>query len=111
MKKLAHILLLAVFSIACFFLWGILSLAPHATHGAPLPAFTAFCVSLKPVMIILPCLAAVYCLWQLFRKADRVPGWMRFFAVTISVLVLLALPTLIAAYLPLVSTITHLASH
>ena|SRR5674476_1454536 len=111
MKKLAHLLLLAVFSISCFFLWGILTLAPHASHGTALPAFTLFCVGLKPMMIILPSIAAVYCLWLMFRKAERVPSWISFFAVTMSVLVLLTLPTLIAAYLPLVSTITNLASN
>jgi hypothetical protein len=110
MKKLAHILLLAVFSIACFFLWAILTVAPKASHGAPLPAFTLLCVSLKPLMIILPGLAAAYCLWLLFRKAERVPNWVSFFAVTMSVLVLVALPTLIAAYLPLANTVFNLAS-
>jgi hypothetical protein len=111
MKKLAHILVLAVFGAACFFLWGILHLAAAVGHGQALPAFTVFCVGVRPVLIILPMLAAAYCLWILSRKAERLPSWVTFFATTMSVLVLVTLPTLIAAYLPLVSSINHLASN
>ena len=110
MKKLAHILVLAVFGIACWFLWGILQLTSHLGHGEALPAFSTLCVKLQPVVIILPILAAAYCLWILFRKAERLPSWVTFFATTMSVLVLVTPPTLIAAYLPLVSAVNHLAS-
>lgn len=111
MNKLAHILILAVFGIASWFLWGILTLAPKIAHGEALPAFTALCVGLRPVTIALPILAAAYCLWVLFRRADRLPSWMVFFATTMSVLVLVALPTLIAAYLPLINVVNHLATN
>jgi hypothetical protein len=110
MKKLAHLLVLAVFGIACFFLWGILRLAPAVAHGGALPGFTMLCVGLRPVLIVLPILAAAYCLWIMFRKAERLPSWVTFFATTMSVLVLVTLPTLVAAYLPLVSSINHLAT-
>jgi hypothetical protein len=110
MNKLAHTLVLAVFGIACWFTWGILTLASRAGHGEALPAFTMFCVGLRPVLVVLPILAAAYYLWILFRKAERLPSWVTFFATTMSVLVLVTLPTLIAAYLPLVSSINHLAS-
>ena len=90
MNKLAHTLILAVFGIACFFLWGILTLTPHGSHGHPVPAFTLFCFALRPVMMVLPLMAAVYCLWVWFRKADRLPSW-RWFSLpmTMSVLVLI----------------------
>ena len=107
MNKIAHALVLAVFGIACFFLWGILALAPHIGHGQALPAFTLFCVKLQPVMIALPIMAAAYCLWIWFRKAERLPSWVGFFAATMSVLVLVTLPTLIAAYLPLIKAVNH----
>jgi hypothetical protein len=105
MNKLAHTLVLAVFGIACFNLWSILTLAPYGAHGHALPGFTLFCLALRPVFIALPILAAVYCLWVCFHKADRLPSWIVFFASTMSVLVLLALPTLIAAYLPLINAV------
>jgi len=110
MKKLAHLLVLAVFGIACWFLWGILHLAAFARPGETLPAFTMLCVKLRPVLIVLPILAAAYCLWILFRKAERSPSCMSFFATTMSVLVLVALPTLVAAYLPLIKAVNYLAS-
>jgi len=111
MNKIAHALILAVFGIACFFLWGILALAPNIGHGQALPAFTLFCVKLQPVTITLPILAAAYCLWIWFRKADRLPSWVVFFATTMSILVLVTLPTLIAALLPLISVADRLASN
>ena len=110
MKKLAHILVLAVFVIACWFLWWMLHLAAATGHGQALPPFTMFCIGLRPVLIILPILAAAYCLWVMFRKAERLPSWLTFFATTMSVLVLATLPILVAAYLPLMSTFNHLAS-
>ena len=109
MNKTAHALILAVFCIACWFLWGILTLAPHAAHGHALPGFTVFCVGLRQGMIVLPSLAAAYCLWIWSRKADRLPSWVVFFATTTSVLVLVTLPTLIAAYLPLIDVVNNLA--
>jgi hypothetical protein len=109
MKKAAHLMILAVFSVACWFLWGILHLAPAVAHGGSAPQFTLLCVGLRPGLIALPILAAAYCLWVMFRKADKLPSWMPFFATTMSVLVLITLPTLVAAYLPLVSSINQLA--
>jgi hypothetical protein len=110
MKKLAHIFVLAVFGVACWFLWGILHFAPVVGRGQALPGFTILCVKLQPVLIVLPILAAVYCLWILFRKTERLPSWLTFFATTMSVLVLVTLPILLAAYLPLISAVNRLAS-
>jgi hypothetical protein len=61
--------------------------------------------------ITLPILAAAYCLWIWFLKADRLPSWVAFFATTMSILVLLILTTLIAALLPLISVADRLASN
>ncbi|MGC9943739.1 MAG: hypothetical protein ABSE48_18080 [Verrucomicrobiota bacterium] len=110
MNKLAHTLVLAVFGIACWFDCGILKLASHSGHTGQLPMFTLLCVNLRPVVSVLPIMAAAYCLLNLFRKAERLPSWISFFAATISVLVLVTLPTLIAAYLPMLNTINKLAS-
>jgi hypothetical protein len=108
MNKLAHTLILVVFGIACFFLWSILWLASRSTFREALPPLTILCVGLRPVMILLPVLATAYCIWIWFRRADQLPSWVVFFAVTMSVLVLVTLPTLFAAYLPLIKELNHL---
>ena len=95
----------------CFFLWGILTLALHIAQGHALPYFTQQCVNLRPLTIALPILAAGYCLWIWFRKANQLPTWVVFFAATMSILVLATLPTFIAALLPLINVAGHLASN
>jgi hypothetical protein len=111
MKKIVHALVLAVFGFGCWFTWAILTLAPHVRRADPaLPGFTSLCVSLRPLVIALPILAAIYCVWVWFRKSDRVPSWIGFFAATTGLLVLVTLPALVAAYLPLLSAVNNLAS-
>jgi hypothetical protein len=112
MKKFIHALVLGVFGFGCFFTWAILGLSTHGPRAdlAPLPSFTALCISLRPVVIALPILAAVYCVWVWFRKADRVPSWIGFFAATTGALVVVTLPAMVAAYLPLLRALNHLAN-
>jgi len=87
----------------------LLNLAPMVRRASPaLPGFTILCYNLRPVVAALPILAAVYCLWVWFRKADRVPSWVGFFAATMGMLVLVALPAMVAAYLPLLSALNQL---
>lgn len=111
MKKLIHGLVLAVFGFGCWFTWAILTLAPHVRRADPaLPAFTTLCISLRPLVIALPIIAAIYCIWVWLRKPDRVPSWVGFFAAATGALVLVTLPALVAAYLPLLSAVNNLAS-
>jgi hypothetical protein len=109
MKKIIHLITLLVFGVGCFCSWGILNLLAGFFHNAnlPLPAFTTFCVSLRPLLIVLPIMAAVYCVWVWLRKADRVPSWIGFFAATTGSLVLVTLPAMVAAYLPLLAALNH----
>jgi hypothetical protein len=110
MKKIIHALVLAVFGYGCLFAWGMLNLAPAVRRANPmLPGFTQLCISLRPVVVALPILAAVYCLWVWFRKADRVPSWMGFFAATTGRLVVVVLSAIFAAYLPLLGAVNQLA--
>jgi hypothetical protein len=110
MKKFTHALVLAVFAFGCWFTWAILKLAPAIRRANPsLPAFTELCISLRPVVVVLPILAAAYCVWVWFRKADKVPSWVGFFAATMGMLVLVTLPAMVAAYLPLLSAVNQLA--
>ena len=65
-KKLTHAVILAIFGFNCWVLWGLLGLVPITErmllYGRP-PLFTTLCISLRPVLIIVPILAAVYCFW------------------------------------------------
>ena len=111
MKKIIHGLILAVFGFACWITWVTLKLAPVAALGHPergLPGFTTLCIGLRPLVAVLPVLAAAYCVWVWFRKADRVPSWIGFFAATTGALVLVTLPAMVAAYLPLLDALNHL---
>jgi hypothetical protein len=112
MKKLIHALVLAVFGFGCWITWAILTLAPQVRRADPaaLPAFTRLCISLRPLVIALPMVAVIYCIWVWSRKADRVPSWVGFFAAATGALVLVTLPALVAAYLPLLSAVNTLAS-
>jgi predicted membrane-bound mannosyltransferase len=103
-------LVFIVFAIGCLCSWGVLSLlAGLSRHGYSFPGFTDLFMSLRPVLIALPVLAAAYCLWVWFRKADRVPSWIGFFATTMGVLVLVALPAMVAAYLPFLTVLNQVA--
>ncbi len=109
MNKLLHSVILVVFVIACGLVWLLMKLPLLLGPGHSLPGFTQLFVSLRPLMIVLPIVAAVYCLWVWFRKAEKLPSWTGFFAVLVGVLVLVALPAVIAAYLPLYDSLNHLA--
>ncbi len=112
MNKFLHAVILAVFGVACSLVWLLMKLplllGPGYRALYPLPMFTELCVSLRPVMIVLPLVAAVYCLWIWFHKADRVPSWIGFFAIAMGVLALVMLPAMIAAYLPLYNSLNQL---
>jgi hypothetical protein len=111
MNKLMHAVILAVFAIACLFVWGMLTVTTHVrTDGTPLPAFTVLCLSLRPFVVALPIIAAAYCIYVWVRKADATRSWIGFFAATMCTLVLVTLPTFVAAYLPLVDSLNRLVS-
>jgi hypothetical protein len=110
MKKFIHAIILAVFGFGCLTTWGILKMAPVPLlrREVGLPAFTELCINLRSVLVVLPVLAAAYCVWVWLRKADRVPSWVGFFAAAMGVLVMVTLPAMVAAYLPLVSALNQL---
>lgn len=111
MNKLIHAGILAVFGIACWIVWGMLTLTSHVrTDGTPLPAFTRLCIGLRPVAVALPIIAAAYCVYVWVRKPGPSRSWIGFFAATMCALVLVTLPTFVAAYLPLVASLDRLVS-
>ncbi len=114
MNKIAHGLVLVFFSIACWFLWALLTmvarLMPHLLDGGNLPGFTRFCLELRPALYVLPLLALVWCVIVWFRKAESRDSWVRFFALSTSMVIFATFPTLVAIYLPLVAAFERMAS-
>jgi hypothetical protein len=113
MNKTIHGLIVAFFALACWCLWGMLTLISHVTpriSDQP-PAFTQFCFELRPLLVVLPVLAATYCLYVWIRKADARRSWVPFFAVTMAGLVLVMLPTMLASWLPVIQFIAITGKH
>ncbi len=107
MNKVIHGLIAAFFGTACWFLWGMLTLVSNVmlrVSDHP-PMFTQLCVSLRPLLVLLPALAAAYCLFVWLRRSDKSVSWLGFFASTMMALVLIMLPTMIAIWLPVVQFI------
>ena len=113
-NKMMHAVILVVFGGACGFLALILKLPmmvlpatarlPSVAPGqAVLPAFTRVCMAAGPVLLATFALGAlVYCIYVWLRKAERPAHWTGFLATTMSALVLVLLPAVVAIYIPLV---------
>ena len=114
MNKAMHAVVLTVFAGACWFLSLILKMPamvqpaiarlPSVPPGqAVLPAFTRFCMAIGPVLLAaLALLALGYCIYVWVQKAERSASWTGFLATTMSALVLVLLPTVVAIYIPVV---------
>jgi len=114
MNKVMHAVVLAVFAGACWFLSLILKLPlmvqgaiarlPSVPPGqAVLPAFTRVCMGAGPVLLALFAVVALgYCMFVWVREAERPASWTGFLSTTMSALVLVLLPTVVAIYIPLV---------
>jgi hypothetical protein len=114
MNKVMHAVVLLVFGAACGLLLLILKLPsmvipaiarlPSVPPGqAILPAFTRFCMAVGPVVVVvLAILALGYCIYVWVRKAECAASWTGFLATTMSALLLVLLPSLVAIYIPLV---------
>jgi hypothetical protein len=110
MNKVIHGLFAAVFGITCLFLSWMLTLVSGLVPGMELPPFSRFCVSLRPLLLLLPVLALGYCAYVCFSKNDTRKSWLGFFAGTMTVLVFVMAPTIIAAWLPVLHLTRVLAS-
>jgi hypothetical protein len=109
-RILIHLLILAFFSVGCWFLWAMLKIAPMIRIGdLPLPAFTTLLVANRLLLIIPPMLAAAYCLWAILRRSHSRGSWIGFFACVAGVLMLLTLPVIVALVLPLNNGLNHLS--
>lgn len=109
---LIHLVILAFFSAACWFLWGLLKVAQMSqtsTSGAWQPRFTMFLIECRPLMIVPPLLAAAYCLWFALRRNHGRSSWVGFFACTAGVVMLLMFPVIVAVVLPLIAGLNQLS--
>jgi hypothetical protein len=114
MNKMMHAVVLVVFGGACWFLSLILKLpmmvlpATARLRSVPLeqanlPAFTRHCMVAGPVLLATFSLSALgYCIYVWMRKTERPAAWTGFLATTMSALVVLLLPAVVAIYIPLV---------
>jgi hypothetical protein len=115
MNKMMHAIVLVVFGGACWFLSMILRLPmmvlPATARlrsnplepAAALPAFTRMCMGAGPIILaVFAVLALGYCIYVWVRKAERPASWTGFLATTMSALVLVLLPALVAIYIPVV---------
>ena len=109
-----HAVVLVLFGGACWFVSLILKLplmvqpAIARVSSVPpepvvLPAFTRLCMGAGPILLgALAVVAVAYCIFIWVRKAERPAPWTGFLATTMSALVLVLLPTIVAIYIPLV---------
>jgi hypothetical protein len=116
LDKVIHGLVLVYFTTGCWMLWGTMQIARmliamlsrRAGEGIPLPGFTQLALQLTPYWYLPPLVALVYCVFVWTRKPKGRSFWFGFFASTTALLVLLALPTLIAASLPLIDSLNRI---
>lgn len=115
LNKVIHALVLLYFTIGCFFLWGVLQVGRMAaglnarlTLGAQ-PGFTRLCFALMPYWWVPPALALLYCSFVWTRRNRGRSTWFGFFALTTAALLLLALPALVGAGLPLIDFLNRFA--
>jgi hypothetical protein len=109
-NRVIHLLILVLFSIGCWFLWGTLKVAvmTGVITGGQLPAFSRLLIGMKDLLAVPPLAAAIYCLFFFLRKENSRSSWVGFFAATAGFLILLALPVAVAVYLPLIDALNHL---
>ena len=99
MKTLIRALVLAVFGFNCWFAWAMLTLLRDVRNaGRGLPHFTNLCISLRPLLVVLPVGAAAYCLWLWFQKAENAAQWRGLIVTAMVVLVLLVFPAMVTSY-------------
>ena len=107
-NKLAHGIVLAFFAMACWFVWAFSRLPAMARPGVELPAFTRFCMSVGPAVVIaLAVPATAYCLWVWFGKGEGRKSWVAFLATGTSALLFVTLPNVVATFLALINAVNH----
>ena len=73
-------------------------LADVKNGGKVLPSFTNLCISLRPLLVVLPVAVAIYGLWLWFRKAGNVQARAGFIMVTMAALIVFVFPVMLTCY-------------
>ena len=64
------------FGFNCWFAWAMLTLMLNVRNAGRVPPYFAnLCISLRPLLIVLPIVAAAYCLWLWFQKGEAASRW------------------------------------
>jgi hypothetical protein len=115
LNKVVHGLVLLYFATGCWLLWGVLMVSRfldkamgQLNGGHPAPPFTVLFLGLVHYWYVPPLLALIYCGFVWTRKAYGRSTWFGFFALATAALLLLALPVLIAAALPMIDCVNSL---
>jgi hypothetical protein len=106
MKKISCALVLTVFGSSCLLCWSMLTLMLQV-RNAPrvLPYFTNLCITLRPLLLALPLMAAVYYLWLWLRKEEKVSRWMGFVVAAMTVMIIFVLPAIATSYLLMIGPV------
>jgi hypothetical protein len=120
MNKTLHAIVLILFGTACWFMSLMLKLPMMVQNMAAkltppgqsvLPAFTRLCMTVGPILLAIFAAAALgYCIYIWVRKGERQAPWIGFLATTMSAVVLVVLPIVVAIYLPLVDFLNRSAA-
>jgi hypothetical protein len=106
MRKLTSALVLGVFGASCGLAWAMTTLMLEVRNaGRVLPYFTNLCIGLRPLLIILPLLAAAYCLWLWLNKEVRASRLMGLVVVTMALLMVYVLPAIGTSYLLMIDPV------
>jgi hypothetical protein len=106
MKTLLRVLVLAVFAFNCWFAWAMLTLMLNIRNaGRVLPFFTNLCISLRPLLVVLPVVAAAYCMWLWFKKQETASQWRAAVLGSTVVLIAFVFPAMLTSYLLLVEPV------
>jgi hypothetical protein len=109
---LPFVLTFLLLCVGCFFLWGMMQLPRMmvGNSGTPLPAFSVLMMNLQWVLGVPPIVALGYCGLACFRRTAARPAWTGFFATTVSFLIIMALPIVIAVILPIIDRLQRIPS-
>jgi hypothetical protein len=106
MKKLTCSLVLGVFVSCCLLAWSMLSLILDVRNaGRGIPYLSNLCIALRPALLMLPMVAAAYCLWLWVRKDYQDSRWVGFVVATMAVLMLFVLPAISTSYLLMIDQV------
>jgi hypothetical protein len=106
MKKLTCALVLGVFGSACLLAREMLTLMVLFRNAhRVLPYFANLCITLRPLLLALPLMAAAYYLWLWLRKEEKVSRWMGFVVAAMTVMIIFVLPAIATCYLLMIGPV------